>query len=168
MKTIAIIPLIVILLTNTTTAQELRFEDRLWRVSAATLIFSAVDYVGYNTMGRNPNLLTTYRVLQYLTQGVLTYWLWSSGDFKCALSFNLIWWTWGCDWTYYGMATAVNPKYPTWENRSTSAYSTTHVTWAWWTPVGLMNGANRNEVIPSNTLAVQSFVGLSISIVILL
>lgn len=146
--------------------EELTFGDRLLLVGVATVGFSIFDYVGYNLSRNNPAGLKVYRTFQLATQGLITYGLWKLGDWKCAVSFNLIWWTWGCDWAYYGIAHTVNPANP-WENRTEHGLQN-KVTWAYWTPVGIAKGFDRTKSIDKQTLAIQSGVGLTISIVILL
>ena len=38
------------------------------------------------------------------------------------------------------------------------------VTWAWWTPVGLLNGAKNDKPIDGKTLYIQSGVGLAVAL----
>jgi len=41
------------------------------------------------------------------------------------------------------------------------------VTWAWWTPVGLLNGAKNDKPIKGSTLFIQSGVGLALALSLL-
>ena len=158
--------LVFLFVTQISTAQELTFGDRALKVSIAAGVFTLVDYITFNLVKSNPNAIRAYRIAQLTTQVLLTYWLWDTGDWKCAIAFNLMLWTWNYDWAYYGVAHVVNPASP-WENRTNNGLHN-DVRHAWWTPVGLIAGYDGREPLGKDVLAAQSMMGLTISFMVLL
>ena len=130
----------------------------------ACLVFSLFDYAGYNISKKSSKLLVGYRVLQYIVQAVITYVVWVNFSWKEAFAWLILWWTWLCDFMYYGWAWIINPKPApnnAWEGREGLLKTLEVVTWAWWTPYGLIiNGVkNKTRVIPLMTLIVQAILG---------
>ncbi|HZK77044.1 MAG TPA: hypothetical protein VFD13_09065, partial [Candidatus Kapabacteria bacterium] len=81
-----------------------------------------------------------------------------------AISFNLIWWTWGDDFAYYGWGQLLS-WFP-WESRAQSGLRFSEYNSAGWTPYGLT--LPQGTWIPKNVLIAQAVIGLSFSISILL
>lgn len=127
------------------------------------LIFSIFDYIGFN-YSRDKNL-TTYRVVQYIVQIALTYFVWTIFSWQSAIAWLLLWWTFLCDFMYYGIAWLVNPS-GTWEGRSQLLQSLNGVSWAWWTPYGLfINGLkNKARIIPLKILLIQGGIGFVVAL----
>lgn len=126
------------------------------------LLFSGADYVGYNATKHDPHgALIAYRIVQFTAQAAITVYLVRDAGWKQGLRFNLIWWTFGADWLYYGWANLLNPGHG-WEARGSP--KTNRITWAYWTPLGLF--APRGAEIPTSALAAQSIIGLTISVIL--
>ena len=133
-------------------------------VVGASLAFSLFDYVGYNLtrhdiepyLQRPHGWLTGYRILQVAVQSAITYFLYKECGLSSAISFNLIWWTWGDDLAYYGLM---------YYGSHSNAISTDEITWAGWTPIGLTR--RQGSIIPQDVLIPQAIVGFSISMAIL-
>ncbi len=108
--------------------------------------------------------------------GAINYFLYQTCGISSAISFDLIWWTWGLDLGFSGWGDVINPAYP-WINRTNSSLGTdggkfnspnagrNAVDWAGWTPVGLLR--RPKSFIALNTLYAQAVVGFSISMAIL-
>ncbi len=139
--------------------------EKTLAVIGASLLFSGFDYVGYNATRQNPTALKVYRVSQVLAQLGITYLLYESVGPGPALGFNLVWWTFGCDFIYYGYAEVVNPGHP-WESRGDYSHGVgaDQCTWAYWTPLGIARGMKRGEKIPERTLLAQSLIGAALGI----
>lgn len=106
---------------------------------------------------RNPEALKVYRVGQVAVQTVITAHLYQSEGWQGAVAFNLIWWTWTCDYAYYGWAVTLNPSAP-WENRSYNGLQN-KITWAYWTPIGLAH--RKGEPLSRDVLTMQALMGLA-------
>lgn len=128
----------------------------------ACIGFSAFDYAGYNLTKDDATALVCYRISQVAVQALITWALWENYGAQSAVKFNLIWWTFGCDWLYYGWANLLNPHHG-WESRG--APGVNQISWGWWTPWGLLSGG-KGSLLSSRSLAFQSVIGLSISIAI--
>ena len=149
--------IISLLCVSTLTAQSTG-EKLLW-LGGASVAFSLFDYVGYNaTMNEHGIAPVGYRVAQAAVQIGLSYLLYEKFGLPTAIAFNLIWWTWGCDLMYYQFGRVLPPYDQLSPNKQ--------VTWASWTPVGLVRGGK--EPIAHNTLIAQSLVGLTLAITITL
>jgi hypothetical protein len=173
-----LITVFLVLLCSATPAQEISpppekekpaILTKLLYLGGASLLYSGIDYVGFNATNRNPTALGIYRVCQVLMQGAITWFLYEKLGLSTAIGFNLIWWTFGDDFLYYTYAEAVNPGAP-WESRGAMKASIfgNQCYWAYWTPVGLSRGASRHKVIAGDTLLAQTLIGavLGISITI--
>ncbi len=132
-------------------------------VCGATLAFSLFDYIGYNLVRGENGAPFSYRILQSLVQAAITYFLYEKCGINSAVSFNLIWWTWGSDIAYYGWADALNPKWAR-DNRTNNGLQGKEITWAWWTPIGLLR--KKDSPIARNALIAQATVGFAISVAI--
>jgi hypothetical protein len=144
-------------------AQDSTRLERFEYVVGASLGFSLFDYVGYNLVKHDKNI-TLYRLLQGTVQAAITYFLYEKLGLTSALSFTLLWWTWVDDVAYDGWANVINPGRP-WENRSFHTLQSTEISWAGWTPIGLLRPKHSN--IARDALLAQAVVGLSISLAIL-
>ncbi len=132
-------------------------------VLGATLLFSLFDYVGYNLVRGNNKAPFSYRILQTTVQAAITYFLYKECGINSAVSFNLIWWTWGTDIGYYGWANALNPGWAR-DNRVNNGLQQREITWAWWTPIGLLR--KKDSPIARSSLIAQAIVGFSLSVAI--
>jgi hypothetical protein len=141
--------------------------DKLLYLGGASLLFAGIDYFGFNLTRRNDTHLAIYRVFQVLTQAAITWFLYDKLGLPTAIGFNLIWWTFGVDFLYYGYAELINPGHP-WESRGDlkSKVFDHDANWAWWTPVGIARGMRRTDGISGDTLVAQSLVGAALGIAI--
>lgn len=128
---------------------------------AFVILFAFFDYIGFNTIGKWNKVF--YRALQYIFQGVIVWFLWSFDSFGTALWFLFLWWVWIADLIYYLFFDILR-----WfGDRSGTAFRNevlgNLVTWAWWTPAGLIQWAitkQRNLPIKAWILCSQALAGL--------
>jgi hypothetical protein len=137
---------------------------RIGYVTGATLLFSLADYIGFNVMQPIPKLPVWYRPTQFLLQCAITYFLYEKLGLSSAIAFNVIWWTWGADLSFYGWIDAFNEG-GTWGGRTRNELYEHHITWADWTPVGLLRPSGAN--IANSTLYGQAAGGFAIALSIL-
>jgi len=138
--------------------------ERIGYVCGASLAFSLFDYIGSNATKFSHSGRAVYRVVEVAAQIGISYFLYKKCGLSSAISFNLIWWTWGDDVAYYGWAYTLNPKRP-WEGRNYNGLQSDGISWAGWTPIGLAR--KQNSLIDKATLLTQAMLGFSISIAIL-
>jgi hypothetical protein len=144
--------------------------DRIEYVGASGLTFSILDYVGFSLVRKGNNQAPVwYRLLEGTVQTAISYLLYKECGLSSAISFNLIWWTWGLDFGWYGWANLLNPSTNfangRWENRSWNGLQGREISWAGWTPIGLLRP--RGSLIARDALIWQSILGFAISITIL-
>ena len=156
----------MLLLSLPVQAQEKSKLEKVVWITGASLTFSAFDYVGYSLTHHNQSSLMTYRIIQLGVQGGLTYLLYKECGLTSAISFNIIWWSWGDDWAYYGWAHLINPSGGRFENRSANGLQTDRISWASWTPLGLMKGG-KGAILRQHELVKQSMIGITVAIIIL-
>jgi hypothetical protein len=131
-------------------------------VLGASLAFSFVDYIGFNMTRYNSSASKiVFRSLQIMLQGGLSYFLYKQCGLNSAIAFNLIWWTWGDDFGFYGWAYTTR-IYPWEDNRGISHEG---ISWAGWTPIGLLRA--HGSSISRSALIAQGILGFAISIAIL-
>ncbi len=166
MKKILIFTMLVLLMATNVRGQDTTRLKRIEYVIGSSLGFSLVDYVGHNLIRIDNTTPSWYRGVEAGIQIAISYFLYKTCGLPSAISFNLIWWTWGDDLGYYGWATLINPPSDGhhWENRSWNGLQVP-VTWAGWTPVGLLRP--QQSPIAESTLLAQAIIGLSVSIAIL-
>ena len=149
------------------------FIAKLGATLGASVLFAAFDYVGYNLSKGNPTTLKIYRAAQVTAQAALTYGLTKEFGWKTGAAFNAIWWTFGDDLLYYGIAEAMGQlgvvkEGSKWDGKGGfKGIADDKVTWAWWTPVGLLSGAKNGKPIDGNTLFIQAGVGLAVALSLL-
>ena len=134
----------------------------------ASLVFAFVDYVGYNVLavkGKPQNVV--YRVIQGLFGLWLAYVLWGFGP-RAALGALTIYWFFIDDVLYYLYYDVL--KF--FKNGAGATFKTEvlgdQVTWAWWTPFGLMRGfvEGKGKPVPGVDLLFQAAFGLIIALAI--
>ncbi len=131
-------------------------------VIGSSLAFSLFDYIGYNlTRYESKGTNVAYRILQGTVQAGISYFLYKECGLSSAISFNLIWLTWGDDFGFYGWAYTTR-IYPWWDN---SGILHPDISWAGWTPVGLLR--KQGSPIARSTLIGQAIIGFMVSIAIL-
>jgi hypothetical protein len=138
--------------------------ERIAYVVGGSLSFSLLDFLGFNLTEGHKSARSVYRVIQVTSQAAITYFLYKKFGLSSAISFSLIWWTWGDDLGFYGWTNLINPANP-WFNRLDNGLHGNQVTWAGWTPIGLTR--RQGTVIDKYTLFAQTLIGFSISIAIL-
>ena len=123
----------------------------------AAIVFSLFDYFGFNiSLKKNWadfSLFNKYRAVQVSVQIILTLLLLFLSGWQSALVFNLIWWTWGCDFLFYLFCEIFN--YGNDRGNFRKEVLGNNVQWAWWTPYGLLF-TKKGEVIKYEVLMVQS------------
>jgi hypothetical protein len=163
MKTLLLSIGMTFLITSSALAQDSTRLTRYEYVVGATLAYSLIDYYGFNIIGTEWHAKSVYRVLQVGIQTAITYFLYKELGLTSAISFNLIWWTWGTDLTYYGWANALNSF--AWEGRKHTGLMSREIDWAGWTPIGLLRP--RHSLIARDALVAQAIIGFSVSMAIL-
>lgn len=138
-----------------------------------TFIFSLFDYFGYNISARNgwvnEKLINSYRIIQTSVQIILTLIALFVFNWKVAVGFNLLWWTWNCDLLFYFIGDILGVYGRGWFK---SEVINNQVSWAWWTPYGiydlLKNGKQNGNyrIIKGSILLFQAFLGLILTIFI--
>jgi hypothetical protein len=138
-------------------------------VVGASLAFSLFDYVAFN-IARKHDKVGLYRPLQVTAQAGLTFLLKEKFGWKTAGAFNALWWTFNHDLLYYGWAHLLNPGNG-WDSRPAfKGVLEDKVTWAWWTPAGLVNmlgDGKMRDPIKGKTLLVQAGVGVAVALTLL-
>ncbi len=137
-------------------------------VLGASVVFALGDYVGFNLIkkadgGSMLQAPISFRIGEGLTQAAVTYFLYRVCGLTSAISFNLIWWTWGDDFAYYGWGQLLS-WFP-WESRAQSGLRFHEYASAEWTPVGLVR--SQGSAIAKSTLIAQSVAGFSVAMAIL-
>jgi hypothetical protein len=162
---------VAILLILNDSAKAQAHSTRLQRyesVIGSCLAFSLLDYVGYNiivTPNRRSSMsIVSLHLFDAAFGGAINYFLYKTCGLPSAISFDLIWWTWGLDLGFSGWGDAIDPATP-WVNRTNSSLNTNSVTWAGWTPIGLFR--KQGTVIDKYALYAQAMVGFSISMPII-
>jgi hypothetical protein len=131
--------------------------NSLW-VLIAVLVFGVVDYVGYPWF-KKIERVWIYRIFQTALQILIVYLLW----FWPAVAFMVIWWTFGCDFVFYGCCEWLPLKgWPGKGSFDSDAMSGFY--WAWWTPIGLVR---EEKIFRKTELWIQAAVGIVIAVVIL-
>lgn len=128
----------------------------------AGILFAFFDYTFYNTLGQKK--LTLYRVIQTAFQILLVVALWFVGPLASVL-FMLLWWTWNCDLLYYFFCYILHWYSAQPKNSFEQYILSDTVTWAWWTPYGLIRG-HKSEPIDGDILVIQASAGIILSIVL--
>ena len=146
-----------------------KLERAAW-VVGSSMAFSLFDYVGFNYVKEWDHAPLWYRAIQTSVQVGLSYLLYKTFGLNSAISFNLIWLSWGDDIGYYGWANVFNPAATNsngvpWENREGNGLRSNHITWAYWTPIGWFRPYK--SLIARDALVTQALVGFAISIAIL-
>jgi len=131
-------------------AQEKSWLGKKVYMLGGVVAFSAFDYMVYNQMNGNKTSLAVYRIAQLLVQAGITKILVDEVGWPEAIGFNVIWWTWGADLLYYQWGRILPPYDQLTHDKQ--------VTWASWTPVGLLKGGKRP--IAHGALLAQATIGL--------
>jgi len=138
----------------------------LWSLAGAAL-FALYDYVGYNISLRknwvNNKFVNPYRISQSLVQVLITILLLIFAGWQSALGFNIIWWSWGCDVLFYFYCTSLH----IYKDRGifTKQVLGNQVTWAWWTPYGLMF-TKKEQAVRWTKLITQVITGLILTLAV--
>jgi len=142
-------------------------------ILAFTVFFSFFDYIGYNESVKhgwvNEKFINPYRIVQGSVQIILLALAWYFIGWIVSLGFFLLWWTWNCDLIYYFLHDTLKIYLPT--GAFKREVMGNQVTWAWWTPYGLylwVESGTKGEVINGSTLLWQSWIGILITILIVL
>jgi len=161
MQSVNRISLILLLLISSAAAQEKDNAEKALYLIGASAAFSTIDYLGYNLSKNDQGTApVSYRIIQGLLQAGITYFLYEKCGLPTSIAFNLIWWTFGNDFLYYGISELVPPG-GQFEGRGTwgSFARQGGPGHAYWTPVGILRGYQRGEKIPANTMAAQAIIG---------
>ncbi len=136
--------------------------ERTAYVLGSSLAFSLFDYVGYGLVRKNNQAPLSYRLLQVSVQAAISYFLYKQCGLSSAITFNLMWWTWCDDISFYGWGNLLNPSWPPWENRTHNGLMGRQIDWAYWTPIGLTRPWK--SLIARDVLVAQAAIGFSVSI----
>lgn len=141
--------------------------EKLLFLAAACMGFAFFDYVVFNSVRTDKKAVRVYRIAQGLTQAAITYYLYKEVSASTAIGFNLVWWTFGTDFIYYGYSELINAAEP-WENRGDFQRKIMGncTTWAFWTPIGIARGMKRNKPIAGDTLIAQALVGAALAVTV--
>ncbi len=127
---------------------------------SGVILFSLFDYFGFNISLKKGwaefNNDRGYRVVQGILQAVLTAVLIYFSGWRAAIGFNIIWWTWGCDFLFYLYCEIFN--FGNDRGNFRKEVLSGSVQWAWWTPYGLMF-TKKGDVIKHKILVIQGVTG---------
>jgi hypothetical protein len=153
--------------------------QRIFGVWIALAIFGIFDYIGYNYALQHGNPIafkifgkevTFYRVTQTGLQILISLILWWIIDFTTACGFLLLWWVFIADFMYYGICELewfkLNEMYP--GKGGLKNDDKNGITWAWWTPIGLVYLLiNKGVKKPISTivLLIQALAGIYLWII---
>jgi hypothetical protein len=142
--------------------------ERIGYVVGASLIFSLFDYVAFHSVvfadwNKDRLVPFSYRIAQSGVQTLLSYLLYKQAGLSSTVAFNTIWWTWGDDIAFYGWLNLINASSP-WYNRSFNGLQGNQVSWAGWTPIGIVR--KQHTIIDKYALFGQAAIGFSIAMVI--
>jgi len=160
--------LVLLFLNAPLRAQDSTRLERIGYVLGASLAFSLLDYVGYNIVvtpnHQSASSIVSLHIFDAAFGSAINYFLYKTCGLSSAISFDLIWWTWGLDLGFSGWGDVVNPAAP-WVNRANSSLNDNSITWAGWTPIGILRP--QGTIIDKHALYAQAIVGFSISMAIL-
>jgi hypothetical protein len=128
------------------------------------VFFALFDYIGYNLSLRknwvNMKFVNPYRISQSIVQVLITSVLLFFVSWQSALGFNIIWWSWGCDILFYFFCASLN----IFKDRGnfTKQVIGNQVTWAWWTPYGLLF-TKKQDTVKWQKLILQAAIGLALT-----
>jgi len=127
---------------------------------SAAVVFALFDYFGFNISLKKGwadfSNFNKYRVVQGLFQLLLTALLFFLSGWRTASAFNIIWWTWGCDFMFYLYCEIFN--YGKDRGNFRKEVMSNSVKWAWWTPYGIMF-TKKGDVIKFKILVLQAVLG---------
>ncbi len=140
----------------------------VYTISTA-VVFSLFDYFGFNISLKKGwadfSNFNRYRVVQGLFQVILTVLLLYLSGWRAAVAFNIIWWTWGCDFMFYLYCEIFN--YGKDRGNFRKEVMSNNVKWAWWTPFGIMF-TKKGDVIKFKILVMQVVLGTLAAAVVLI
>jgi hypothetical protein len=153
---------------DSTHTEGVRRLERYELVIGSGLVFSLGDYIGFNLLKKahgEQGFKTPlfFRIAEGITQAAITFFLYKECGLSSAISFNLIWWTWGDDFTYYEWEQLLG-FFP-WDHRSGSGLRFRKYDSAGWMPIGLTR--LQGSMIARSTLIAQAVIGLSISMTVI-
>jgi len=138
------------------------------------ILFALFDFFGYNISAKkgwvNDKLISPYRIVQTTVQILIIAGLWYFIDGLTAIVFTLLWWTWCADFLFYIFT--FSGIYGNTLALFTEVFGS-QVTWAWWTPFGLLHLAVKGKkdgkyrVLGAVTLIIQACLGVSVCIILI-
>jgi len=159
-------------------------------------LFDYIAYNEFHKRKLTNGIFAPYRIVQGSVQVILIALAWYFCGIIVAIGFTIIWWTWGCDFMFhlYCFTDFYDDKqYVSKEFFGTMNYKDylekyfdeqqneyryilywNNITWAWWTPYGLLDllisgkdkGTKYFKIINWRILAVQSFIGIIITLIL--
>jgi len=147
--------------------------DNLLYIAIFAVGFSLFDYFAYNEFakrGLTNGIFAPYRIFQTSVQIILIAVAWAFVDLMVAIGFTILWWTWGCDWIFhiFCLSNLYEDRKYVWDKEVRKKYWN-NISWAWWSLYFLIfkNGwNNRTQIARWQELAMQSFIGVLIVILI--
>lgn len=134
-------------------------------VLIAIIVFGLFDYFGFHVSLKKGwadfEIVNPYRIVQLVVQLIISLFLFYYFGWLAMLSFNILWWTWWADLLFYFFYDTLRLfGYPRSPGGFKEQVMGNKVTWAFWTPLGLLKYKGRHEVLKWNELFVQSIFGL--------
>lgn len=157
---------------DTLDAQDPAWWENLLAAMGGAFAYALYDYIAFNAFAFNQGdeRQLQYRLFQAPTQIFIHRWLSQNVSPQAAAAFEVIWWTWGCDLMFYAIA-ELGLGQEGWHGPgSFEGVSRAKVTWASWTPMGivaglgnLINGEPWTEPLDGGQLILQSLVGVLVA-----
>ena len=131
---------------------------------AGIILFSLYDYFGFHISHKKGwedfTLLNPYRISQFIVQIIITISLYILFGWFSALAFNILWWTWWADLLFYFWYDLLRVfGYPRKSGGFKEQVLGNKVTWAYWTPWGLMRFKNKHTIMTWKEIFVQAVIG---------
>jgi hypothetical protein len=128
------------------------------------IIFSLYDYFGFHISHKKGwedfTPVNPYRISQFIVQVFITLFLLFLYGWFSALAFNILWWTWWADLLFYFWYDVLRIfGYPRKPGGFKEQVMGNKVTWAYWTPWGLLRIKHRDTVMTRKEIFIQAISG---------
>jgi hypothetical protein len=137
------------------------------------ILFGLFDYFGFHVSYKRGwadfGMINKYRIAQFIFQIIISALLFIAGGWFAVFAFNFLWWTWWADLLFYFFYDTLRFfGYPRKPGGFKEQVLGNKITWAFWTPLGLIKHRGRHKVLKYYELMGQCLTGLLIVILLYL